>query len=341
MFHRRHSLPITLLLIFALVACDSEQATPQKTEQILLLEHFADSGLYAVHLASPQNGRKNILAVDEGYTLSNRAADYLDFAGPEPPIRISSETGERIILENTPRIAEADLTEMWMAQILQQVTPISGPRDFYPLPTNADTNSNAAIFSMTGPTDNYLNLYLIDNEGNIQQLTYVETGAAENTFLLSASAEFINWRPTESSQFLYRVRLRDGAGQDFNELHLYDLTENSELPAPYFGKNPVWSADGMWLAGVRLNESTPPLYILWRVELATGQEFEIGPGCNPAWSISGKWLAYDGHDNSQWQGYTDCYANEQAYAQNIETGEAIELSKGYAGSIQVIGWIEN
>jgi hypothetical protein len=333
----RHSLPIILLLIFTLVACDSEQAAPQKTEQILLLEHFETSGLYAVHLASPQNVRKTILAADEGYTLANRTPDYLDFSGPEPAIRIDTKTGERIVLEANQPVAEADLTEMWTAQILEQGTPISGPRDFYPLPTNP----NAAIFSMTGPTDNYLNLYLIDNEGSIRQLTHVEIGADENDFLLSASAEFINWRPTESSQFLYRSRLRDGAGQDFNELHLYDLTENSELPAPYFGKNPVWSVDGKWLAGVRLNEGSPPLYILWRVELATNQEFEIGPGCNPAWSISGKWLAYDGHDNSQWQGYTDCYANGQVYAQNIETGEVVELSKGYAGSIQVIGWIGN
>ncbi len=318
------------------------QTTASDGESVLLLARTTDTSphaLYKITLdADGHITKTTLLAASEGYTLVNRTPDALDFAHSptEPPLRIFIATGERLILSDEP-IPQADLpSQQWTSQILAQFTPLSGPRDFHPLPYMPSVPTSV-IFSMTGPTDTFLNLYWLDSVGAIHQLTSVEKIGHPNQSILSASAEFLNWRPSESPQFLYRVRQRDLQGQDQNELRLYSLNDFSDIPAPFFGKIPAWSSNGDWLAGVRLNDTTPPLYILWRVEWASGAETEIGPGCNPAWS--GAWLAFDGHDNSQWQGYTDCYANGRVYAQNMDTDEVIELSAGIGGYVLLIGWM--
>lgn len=333
--------PAVILLILVSLFWASQpppQTNASHDESVLLLARATDTSPHALYKITldedEQITKTTLLAASEGYTLVNRTPEALDFAraADEPPLRIMLETGERLILEDEPTPSADDPSEKWTDQILAQVTPLSGPRDFHPF-------SNGVIFSMTGPADNFLNLYWLDSSGMIQQLTSVEKMGDSPQRLLSASAEFLNWRPIESPQFLYRIRQRDLQGQEHNELHLYSLDDFSDMPAPYFGKTPVWSADGDWLAGVRVNEATPPLYILWRVEWATGETIEVGPGCNPAWSVSGDWLAYDGHDNSQWQGYTDCYANGRVYAQNTESSEVIELSAGIGGYVLLMGWM--
>ncbi len=328
-----------LLLIVIWAIRPTAPSTASNGESVLLLARATDTSphaLYKITLdADGHITKTTLLAASEGYTLVNRTPDALDFAHSpnEPPLRIFITSGERLILSDEPTPQANPPSQQWTSQILAQFTPLSGPRDFYPLP------DASVIFSMTGPADNFLNLYWLDSVGAIHQLTTVEIIGHPNQPLLSASAEFLNWRPSESPQFLYRARQRDLQGQDHNELRLYSLDDFSDTPAPFFGKTPAWSPDGHWLAGVRLNDTTPPLYILWRVEWASGAETEIGPGCNPAWSESGAWLAFDGHDNSQWQGYTDCYANGRVYAQHADTGEIIELSAGIGGYVVLIGWM--
>lgn len=328
--------PSVILLILVLLLGVGQPSNASNGKSVLLLARATDTSphtLYKITLDEAGHLTKTtLLAAAEGYTLVNRTPEALDFAraADEPPLRIMIATGERLILEDDPT-PSADPIPQWTAQILAHVTPLSGPRDFHPF-------SNGVIFSMTGPTDNFLNLYWLDSSGTIQQLTTVEKTAGSTQLLLSTSAEFLNWRPQFLS-FLYRARQRDAKGQDHNELRLYSLDDFSDRPAPYFGKTPAWSADGDWLAGVRLNDTTPPLYILWRVEMMTGETIEVGPGCNPAWSASGDWLAYDGHDNSQWQGYTDCYANGRVFAQNTNSGEVIELSAGIGGYVLLVGWM--
>ncbi|MBZ0316530.1 MAG: hypothetical protein K8L91_08940 [Anaerolineae bacterium] len=329
------SLLISLILLLTVAGNFATPINASPDESVLLLARANDTSPHALYKITLDEAghltKTTLLAASEGYTLVNRTPEALDFvrAADEPPLHIMIETGERLILEDDPTPSADDLSEKWTAQILAQVTPLSGPRDFHPF-------SNGVIFSMTGPTDNFLNLYWLDSSGTIQQLTSVEKMGDSLQPLLSASAEFLNWRPQFLS-FLYRARQRDMQGRDHNELRLYSLDDFSDVPAPYFGKTPVWSADGDWLAGVRLNDTTPPLYILWRVEWTTREAIEVGPGCNPAWS--GNWLAYDGHDNSQWQGYTDCYANGRVFAQNTNSGEAIELSAGIEGYVLLIGWM--
>jgi hypothetical protein len=245
-----------------------------------------------------------LLGVGEGYILTGRNDQALEFAGPadSPGVRILIQTGERLPLNGTddnPASRQVADVETWRAQILAQATPLAGPRDFHPVP---DAEPTTVIFAMTGPQDNFLNLYGLRPDGAIRQLTRVEQQLEPAAPALSASADFINWRPGRAGQFLYRSRLRDLQGQDHNRLWLYDLTTRTETPAPYFGKDPVWSPDGARLAGARLNGDDPLLYVLWIAGVESNEEVEIGPGCNPAWSPSGDWLAYDGHVNSQWQG---------------------------------------
>ncbi|MBZ0304694.1 MAG: hypothetical protein K8I82_01380, partial [Anaerolineae bacterium] len=145
---------------------------------------------------------------------------------------------------------------------------------------------------------------------------------------------FIAVRPSHMA-FLYRARLRDATGQDFNTLYLYDFERHQEMP--FFGKNPVWSPDGESLAGSRLSESL--IYELWTVNLQTEETGFIANGCNPQYSPDGLWLAYDLHDNSQWQGYTDCFASGQVEAMNLETGEKVLLSAGLKKFVTLISWV--
>jgi hypothetical protein len=209
--------------------------------------------------------------------------------------------------------------------------PIAIPAGAYPDP----------LYKMSGEASTTVNIYaLID--GTYQPLTNVlSLFPAATEPILSASAEFIAARPKHSG-FLYRARLRDGTGVDHNGLYLYDLATQSNLAMPYFGKDPVWSPDGIWLAGSRLDEdSNPPLYTVWIANILTGEERPLGHGCNPQWSPDGKWLAFDGHDNSQWQGYTDCFAGGQVYGINLENGEQILFSEGITDFVTLVGWVAN
>ncbi len=330
-----------VLVILLWVGQSSAQTPASTAESVLLLARATDTSphaLYKITLdADGHITKTTLLAASEGYTLVNRTPDALDFArsADKPPLRIIIETGERLILTDESTPSTDAPSQRWTTQILAQVTPLSSPRDFHPF-------SDGVIFNMTGPADNFLNLYWLDSTGTIHQLTAIESMGNTSQPLLSASAEFLGWRPVKSPQFLsflYRARQRDRQGQDHNELRLYSLNDFSDTPAPYFGKTPAWSVDGNWLAGVRLNDAIPPLYILWRVEWTTGETIEVGPGCNPTWSASGAWLAYDGHDNSQWQGYTDCFANGRVFTQNTESGEMIELSAGIGGYVLLMGWM--
>lgn len=190
------------------------------------------------------------------------------------------------------------------------------------------------LYSMSGENDTYVNLYAV-MKGELHQLTdVISLFPQAKPPILSASAEFLSVR---SGTFLYRARLRDATGQDFNELYLYDFESHQKMP--FFGKNPVWSPDGEALAGSRLSESQPPIYELWTVNVQTGEASFIANGCNPQYSPDGRWLAYDLHDNSQWQGYTDCFASGEVEAVNLQTGEKVLLSAGLEKFVTLVGWV--
>src|SRR5690606_5719440 len=118
---------------------------------------------------------------------------------------------------------------------------------------------------------------------------------------LSASAELIT---INSEGLLYRARLRDSTGADYNALYFYDFASAEHLLMPFFGKDPIWTPDGTPLIGARLGQTADgqPIYQLWEANIYTHEERQLGQGCNPV--ISGIWLAYDMHDSAQWQNYT-------------------------------------
>ncbi len=218
-------------------------------------------------------------------------------------------------------------------EILAEVSPRYGP---IALDVSGLDIVENRLYSMSGENDPYVNLYAVMN-GELHQLTdVVSLFPQAKPPILSASAEFLSVR---SGAFLYRARLRDAAGQDFNALYLYDFESHQKMP--FFGKNPVWSPEGESLAGSRLSESQPPIYELWTVNIKTGEARFIANGCNPQYSPDGLWLAYDLHDNSQWQGYTDCFASGQVEAVNLQTGEKVLLSAGLEKFVTLVGWVNH
>lgn len=226
----------------------------------------------------------------------------------------------------------------WTVQILEQSNPVAGPRGFVRVP-----GQETVIFVMTGENDPFSDFFLLYEDGTLRQLTRVSSLLNTDQPLLSASVSFISWRPRYGGQFLYRVRLRDQAGNAVNQLWIYDLDTGTEMRAPYFGQDPVWSPDGESLAGVRLNsETTPePLYEIWVTSLLAGDEQKLGFGCAPQWSPDGRWIAYRGHNRSQEQGYTNCIYNQtDIFAVYLPTGISIQLSTTPDNPLTLIGWQE-
>lgn len=218
----------------------------------------------------------------------------------------------------------------WVDAILSQAKPLSGPFALVETP-------GGLIFSMTGTQDTFLNLYLLDGTDTIQQLTVIESMV--DGPILSASAEFIAWRPESASEFLYRVRVQSLAGDDLNHLYLHDLETSTDVEMPFFGKDPVWSPDGQQLIGGRLNENEPRLYIMWRVDLISESEQIIGAGCNPQFSPDGRYLAYDGHVNARRQHYVDCFVNGEVYLFDFETGRSRLLTETLHKQVRLMAWV--
>lgn len=223
-------------------------------------------------------------------------------------------------------------------RILAGISPLYGPAV---VTAPGLEQAENRLYSMSGQSNPYVNLYAVI-DGNLQQLTdVISLFPNSQAPFLSASAEFLSVRPDHPS-FLFRARLRDAAGNDFNGLYLYDFQTGETHTMPFFGKNPVWSPDGVFLAGSRLTQrnSQPPIYELWVSHVETGAENFIANGCNPQYSPDGAWLAYDLHESSQWQGYTDCFANGQVAAIRLDTGETLLLSKGLEKFVTLVGWIQ-
>jgi len=197
------------------------------------------------------------------------------------------------------------------------------------------------LFLMSGADNPFVNFYTLNQNGTPQALSDVVALFPDHIPpILSASVEFIAWRPAHDG-FLFRARLRDSSGQDHNALFWHD-GQNSQA-MPYFGKNPVWSPNGLLLAGSRLEtrpRGQPPLYGLWVVDVESGAEQRLDAGCNPQWSPDGAWLAYEGHVESQWQGYTDCFASGTVFAHNWQSGAKLMLSAGLNGHVALIGWLD-
>jgi hypothetical protein len=286
--------------------------------------------------------RERLVNFDEGYFYQGATADFraiLLARDDSETIAISTVDGQRQVIasQNNSFLSEEAveyLHNTWQTIILEQVTPLSGPREFSPVP---GTDFNQIVFSMTGEQDNFVNLYLLDTDREIHQLTQSE-GLLEDEFPLSISTQLLNWRPGDyhGQQFVYRTRLRLPNGSEDNQLWLYDLTNFSAIPLPFFEKQPAWSPDGQQLAGVRLDEDNPPLFHIWIEDLAQDSEIDIGPGCNPHWTSDGQWLVYNGHTSSQWQGYTDCFPSGTVLATNLSSNQTLDLSNGLTDFIQII-----
>lgn len=204
--------------------------------------------------------------------------------------------------------------------------------------------ADSYLYAMTGQADPIVNLYAVV-EGELGQLTdVIQLFPEASPPVLSASVEFIAVRPNSEGAFLYRARLRDAAGIDHNALFVYDPASDTPIPMPFFGKTPVWSPDGNQLVGSRLDDHDSagyPLYSLWISDLVTGQEQQLSHGCNPQWSPDGEWIAYEGHDSSQWQNYTDCFSNGQVMLLNVETLDINPVVIPEAiGALELIGWGE-
>ena len=214
------------------------------------------------------------------------------------------------------------------------ISPLYGPIAIDISHSDPDT-----LYLMSGETTPFVDFYALLN-GELRQLTDVITLFWDFTPpILSASVEFIALRPGYAG-FLYRARLRDSTGTDFNKLFFYDFAAQNSIEMPFFGTDPVWSPDGMQLAGSRLgeNEVGLPLYSLWVVDLRNGSELEIAPGCNPQWSPEGAWLAYDVHVDARWQGYIDCFASGDVEGIHLQNGERILFSDSLSGFVTLIGW---
>jgi len=196
------------------------------------------------------------------------------------------------------------------------------------------------IVSFALPQAPSLELYIL-KEGVLRQVTDVPRLFPEaQTPILSASAQFLSWRPVYGG-FLYRARLRDAAGFDHNALYLWDAeTETSSL-APYFGLTPAWSPDGEILVGGRLEENPPtaPLYRLWWSNLSTNEEKPLAYGCNPFFSFDGAWLAYDGHEATQIEGYTRCLSSGRVFIRRMADDTSLELGAELGGYLNVVGWL--
>ncbi len=243
-------------------------------------------------------------------SMDGAAQPLADFAPPSPTPTPNADAARVGIYEMTGNL----------------VAPLYGPFAVHDIPP---------IYTMSGEDTPSVNLYVIQNREFIQITDVLTLFPEAQAPILSASSELIAF---QNDTILYRARLRDATGTDFNGLYLYDLATETTLEMPFFGKNPVFSPDGALLAGSRLGETSPPLYELWVVDLATGEEQLIANACNPQFSPDGAWLAYDLHDNAQWQGYTDCFANGQVEAVNLATQQKILLSAGLTGYLQLEQW---
>lgn len=189
------------------------------------------------------------------------------------------------------------------------------------------------LLAMSGETSAYINIF----DADFNQLTDVKELFADATQpLISASANFIAWRPSHDA-FLYRARAVDADGQAYNRLLLFDdFTAAQTNEMPFFGKDPVWSPDGVWLVGSRWDGQR--LYQLEMVEAGGGETRTIANGCNPQWSPDGRWIAFDAHSDSAWQGYTDCFADGTVSIYDVESGEILQVEVAIPKFVTVMGW---
>lgn len=239
----------------------------------------------------------------------------------------------QVILQSADQFFVVNLDGTWVTfeQNPTPPTPSAPPElPFEPLfPPLYSGLSN--IWILTGEADPYSDLY------HFTGTAWERLTDSQNLFpeaqgpLLSAAVEAINSQP---SGILYRAKIRDLAGQDYNELFFYHWETGESEKMPFFGKNPIWSPDGTQLVGSRYHA---PLYELWRVDLETGKESFLDYGCNPQWL--GDWLAYDEHDTATWQNYTDCFASGEVAALNLLTGEKIVLTTQIESFVQLVAWV--
>lgn len=328
---------IIILLVAGFVAWQVSESPslPQSSStlsayQLFVIERNAEDQHTIHQLDLAEDGQllnsTIILSPRTGYQLTQNNANQIVF---------THDDGSQRQFVKTQNMPDEVQIETWTADILAQVQPLSGPREFAYIPNSRE----GTIFVMTGEGDTYLNLHLLTEDKEIQQLTQLESLLGEDAILLSTSVEFIAWRPQHPNQFLYRVRLQDIEGAEFNQLNLYDLVSNTSSLMPYFGKSPVWSPDGQILVGARFNSDTQ-LYELISKNLVTGETTYVDNGCNPQFSLDGLWLAYDTHISSQHQNYTDCFASGEIKLIQIVTQEIKEITQALTGYAQVVVWQE-
>ena len=318
---------------------------------LLLALAFVGEGLQTLPYAQTDQIPTALLLERENSDQPSEQTIYLMTMDGERVILLAPETGHQFnAMENGWLLLDDGSLGFNLrdeSPVLTTITPeppinhlaairAAAGEDFTPLfgPVLVDEG----VYLMAGENDPAVNLYALQN-GDLMQLTDARMIFPEAVEpLLSASVEFIAPRPDHDG-FLYRARVRDAEGTDHNALFYHDLT--GSVPTPFFGKDPVWSPDGLQLAGsrVRTLDDGSPRYGLWVVDVASGDVTFVADGCNPGWSPDGAWLAYDLHENATWQGYTDCYASGQVEALNLVTCERILLSDGLQDFVTLIGWL--
>lgn len=279
---------------------------------------------------------QTLVNAEENHTFSGMVQDELLLDGGSLTLSLR-ELHPKLIPHETSTAAPEDHLAFIRDAMGEDFTPLVMPQRIA-----APEELGVTFYAMSSETTTDINIYALE-EDRLYPLTDVRSLFPEATApILSASAEFISMRPCPPSTgcgFLYRARLRDGTGADYNALYWYDFKTGQNHEMPYFGKDPSWSPDGTQLAGARLEEADGmPLYAIWIADLETGEERRIGYGCNPKWSPDGEWLAYDVHDNAQWEGYTDCFGNGEVEAVNLLTAQRVSLSGNLDPFASVIGW---
>lgn len=314
-----------LVFILFLVATAAGQ---NDSQPIAILKQSQEESVISFYRVGLNGTQEKLIEFDE----ANLFVTYqhpLIFLDENRQLDVSSDVPEIVTLENvplpTPGMNEAKVGIYEMTG--EVVSPLYGPYA---------VSEEFPLYLISGEDNPYVNLYAIQERKLNRVTDVVSLFPDAHPPILSASAEFIALRP-HTSEFLYRARLRDVSGTDFNALYLYNLETGENAEAPFFGKTPVWSLDGMTLAGSRFGET---LYELWLVNLETGEERFVANGCNPQFSSDGIWLGYDLHDNPISLNYTDCFANGLVEAYHLETHEKILLSAGLEGYFTLAGWVE-